>query len=255
MSSPASEPAGELPLANRRVVVTRSPAQSGELCAALVLAGADVVELAVIDIDESPDNAGTLGRGLNDVDAYDWLVVTSINGAQCVSRHGSMRPRRCRLAAIGRATAAVLNSYGPVSFVPSVATSDGFLAEFCSAFPAPAGGRVLLVQGDLAPMTIAEQLRRSGWIVDRLIAYRTLEIVPEQALLDRARSADAITFMSGSAVRAFIRAAGVGSLPPVVASIGPSTTAALGEFGVTGIVQATTPSVAALAKAVSNALQ
>jgi uroporphyrinogen-III synthase len=134
--------------------------------------------------------------------------------------------------------------------VPARSIAEGLLAEW------PEGpGRVLLVQGDQARDALADGLRERGWEVVRVVAYRNVPVVPEPAVLERAAAADAIIFMSGSAVRAYVAAAGVGRVPPLVVSVGPATTAVAGDLGVDVTVTAAEHSSSGLVSALIEAVR
>src|SRR5207245_8485645 len=112
-----------------KVIVTRPRAQARPLVAALEAIGADVVECPLIEIehtsDEPIDGAG-----------YDWLIVTSPNGADEIARRGVNLPS---VAAVGPGTAEALRAHGiEPAFVPHEPSQDGLLR----AFPRP-GGRGL----------------------------------------------------------------------------------------------------------------
>ena len=114
-----------------RVIVTRPRAQARPLVAAGSRRSAlEVVECPLIEIertsDEPIDGAG-----------YDWLVVTSPNGADEIARRGRNLPR---VAAVGPGTAEALRAHGiEPAFVPRESSQDGLLREF----PRPAGPRAL----------------------------------------------------------------------------------------------------------------
>ena len=239
------------PLAGRRVVVTRATSQSKGLVESLAALGAEVIELPLIEIVPSADNDIVLARELAAVDEYDWLIITSPNGAACVCAQHADAPRRCRIAVVGRATATALAPFAPVDFVPVRPNAAGLVAEFAIE---PIG-RALLVQGDLAPPLVADHLIDHGWDVRRVVAYSTVAARPDPSVVTAAAEADAITFLSSSAVRAFADVVGIDHLPPVVVSIGPSTTWTLRELGVTKVRQSATSTLSALVKTVSVALQ
>ncbi|MDO4890658.1 MAG: uroporphyrinogen-III C-methyltransferase, partial [Coriobacteriaceae bacterium] len=67
------------PLFGRTIVVTRSRSQASVFSAQLRGLGADVVEFPTIAFSE-PDDFGPLDAALAQLDAYDWLVFTSVNG-------------------------------------------------------------------------------------------------------------------------------------------------------------------------------
>ena len=67
-----------LPLAGRRVLVTRAAHQAAELSEGLRALGAEPVEVPVLDIRLTSDVA-LLDRVLQRLDRYDWLLFTSAN--------------------------------------------------------------------------------------------------------------------------------------------------------------------------------
>jgi uroporphyrinogen III methyltransferase / synthase len=175
-----------------KVIVTRPRVQAQPLVTALEALGADVVECPLIEIertsDEPIDGAG-----------YDWLIVTSPNGAEEIARRGANLPR---IAAVGPGTAETLRGHGiEPAFVPRESSQDGLLREF----PRPAG-RVLFAAAEGARRRPIDELG-----ADFVPLYRTRLLTPEPP------PGDAVVLASGSAARAY---AGIGGAAPVV-SIGP----------------------------------
>jgi uroporphyrinogen-III synthase len=139
-----------------------------------------------------------LGEEPVDASAYDWLVVTSRNGAHELVRRGVIANR---IAAVGPATAEALRSHGlRVELVAATHTQEGLRDEL------PEGTRLLAA---------AEGARRDVLEADFLPLYRTVELRPDLP------DADVALLMSGSAARAL---AATGARMPVVA-IGPQTAA------------------------------
>jgi uroporphyrinogen-III synthase len=139
-----------------------------------------------------------LGEEPVDASAYDWLVVTSRNGAHELGRRGVIANR---IAAVGPATAEALRSHGlRVELVAATHTQEGLRDEL------PEGTRLLAA---------AEGARRDVLEADFLPLYRTVELRPDLP------DADVALLMSGSAARAL---AATGARMPVVA-IGPQTAA------------------------------
>ena len=201
-----------------RVIVTRPRAQARPLVGALEVLGAEVVECPLIEIewlsDEPIDGAG-----------YDWLIVTSPNGADEVVRRGVNLPP---IAAVGPGTAEALREHGiEAAFVPDESSQDGLLREF----PRPAG-RVLFVGAEGTG-----ELLQSELDADVRAVYRTRELVP-----DSPPSGELVLLASGSAVRAWAK---VGLDLPAI-SIGPQTTAAAAAAGVEIVSEARTPDVQGL---------
>ena len=169
-----------------RVLVTRE-----ELVGPVASLGHDAVFCELIRIEP-------LGDGPVDARAYDWLVVTSRNGAHELGRRGVAANR---IAAIGPATAEVLRAHGlRADLVAATHTQEGLRDEL-------PGGTVLLAA--------AEGARRDVLDADFLPLYRTVELRP--AVPD----ADLALLLSGSAASAL---AGAGARIPVVA-IGHQTAA------------------------------
>ena len=164
-----------------------------------------------------------------DVADYDWIVLTSVVGAQELRRRLRGTPRR--VAAIGAATAA---AFGGADLVPRVSTQEGLLAEL----PRPAG-RVLFAGAQGARRLLVDELE-----ADFVPLYRTLELEPEQPL-----AGDLVVLASPSAARAYARAGAV--LPAV--SIGPETTAAARELGTDVVAEADTHDLEGLVRAVALA--
>jgi uroporphyrinogen III methyltransferase/synthase len=208
------------------VIVTRPARQAEPLVAELERRGYDVVVCPLISLEP-------LGEGRVDASGYDWLVVTSANGAEVLAPRLSGRP--LHVAAIGPATAEALVSRGiVVDLVPAVGTQEGLLAEL----PRPAG-RVLVAAAEEARRLLVDALA-----ADFLPLYRTHELRP-----DATPEGDLAVLASGSQARAFARL-GLGA--PVV-SIGPQTTRVAHELGLHVAAEAVAPTVSALADAVDSA--
>jgi uroporphyrinogen-III synthase len=173
-----------------RVVVTR--AEVGELGPRLEALGHEVVHCPLIRIEPLGDEA-------LDLSGWDWVVVTSRNGAHEIGRRLDRPPRH--FAAIGPGTAEALSAHGlAVDLVPRVHTQEGLRDEL------PPGRRLLAA---------AEGARRDVLDADFLALYRTHEL--EVA----APEGDVALLASPSAARAF---AATGARMPVLA-IGPQTEA------------------------------
>jgi uroporphyrinogen III methyltransferase/synthase len=204
-----------------RVVVTRPREQADALAKDLRAAGYDVVECPLIEIEP-------LGDEPIDVSRYDWVVVTSANGAAELRRRMTGAP--ARVAAVGAATAA---AFGRVDLIPRIATQEGLLAEL----PRPAG-RVLFAGAETARRLIVETLG-----ADFLPLYRTRELRPAQP-----PAGDLALVASPSAARAL---AALGTHIPVV-SIGPETTRAARSAGLTVLAEAHTHDSAGLVAALRD---
>jgi uroporphyrinogen-III synthase len=227
------------PLEGLRVLVTRPRAQSRPLCERLRALGAEPVSVPTISI-VPPRPGGPLDRALRRLEDYDWVILTSANGARaCLARARALRldlrRARVRWAAIGPATAGVLREAGiAVAMTPSRFVTDAIAEEW----PGRAGERVLLPRTDAAPPGLAEALRARGAIVEEITAYRTtLAPVGSRATVRRlvtAHDVDAVIFTSASTVHGLVRLLGDdrAALDGIeIACIGPVTAAAVTEEG------------------------
>ena len=209
-----------------RVVVTRPRDAAAVLTRRLEERGHDVVLCPLVRIEP-------LGDGPVELSGYDWVVVTSRNGASELLRRA--RAPWPRVAAIGPGTADVLRSGGvDVALVPRVSTQEGLLAEL----PRPAG-RVLFAGAEDARPLLARELG-----ADVRPLYRTVELRP-----DDPPDGDLVVLASASAARAYGR---LGAALPAV-SIGPQTTAAARAAGVRVAAEARTHDVDGLVAAVERA--
>jgi uroporphyrinogen-III synthase len=201
-----------------RVIVTRPRAQAGPLLAALRADGFDPVLCPVIEIQPIEDGPIDLG-------GYDWVIVTSANGArELARRRAGALPR---IAAIGDGTAAALVDQGlAADFVPSFASQEGLLAEI----PRPVG-RALFVGAAGARRLLADELP-----ADFRAAYRTVELTPDPP------EGDLVLLASPSAANAWAKVGGGG---PAV-TIGPQTTTAARAVGLEVVDEARTQDVAGL---------
>jgi uroporphyrinogen III methyltransferase/synthase len=184
-----------------KIVVTRADEQADELVARLEALGHDVVRCPLIRIEP-------LGDDPIDPSPYDWVVVTSRNGARELARRLSAKP--ARIAAIGPGTAEALLEHGlHADLVPRTHTQEGLAAELPQ-------GRILLAAAEGARRLLVEERA-----ADFLPLYRTVELRPP------APKGDVALLASASAARAL---AATGARLPVVA-IGPRTAAEAREHG------------------------
>jgi uroporphyrinogen-III synthase len=233
------------------VVTTRD--EPGPLDSLLAAAGADAVHVPLIEIVDPPDAGVALRAALAALADASWVVVTSRHGAERVGTAVAGHPR-VRLAAVGRATAAVLaaRSGRPVDVVPATQSAAGLLA----AMPGPerAGDLIVLAQADRADGSLASGLTALGYRVAAVTAYATRTRSPSPAERSAALAADAVVFASGSAATAWVSAIGTDA-PPVVVAIGPTTRGAAQAAGLQVTHMATDHNVDGLLAAVTSALR
>jgi uroporphyrinogen-III synthase len=196
-------------------------AQNESLRRLLEARGARVVEVPLIAVVEPDDEGRERDEVLQRFEDFDWIVVTSPNGADRVApflsaAHAAGDAKRFPLlAAVGEATARSVGT--PVALCAEPARSDVLAQQF------PEGsGSVLVVQGNLADNQLSDDIEAKGWTVTRVVAYRTVHLRPTKEMMLPALSADVLLLASGSAATAWFDAFGA-STPPYVVAMGPST--------------------------------
>jgi uroporphyrinogen-III synthase len=205
-----------------KVIVTRPRDQAGPLVARLEELGLEVVVCPLIEIEPFDEAV--------DVEGYEWVIVTSPNGARELARraNGSLP----KVAAVGPGTAETLRELGvEPAFVPKVSSQDGLLAEF----PRPEG-RILIAAAEGSRRRAIEALQ-----ADFVALYRTRLVTPE-----RPPEGDVVVLASGSAARSF---AAIGADVPAV-TIGPQTTKVAHGLGLRVAAEAETHDLDGLVGAV-----
>jgi uroporphyrinogen III methyltransferase/synthase len=207
-----------------RIVVTRAAGQARPLADRLAALGHQVVLCPLLEIEP-------LGNEPLDVSAYDWVVVTSPNGAGELARRRAGEPRR--LAAVGPGTAEALRAQG---LEPDVVADDSRQEGLLAVLPDDPG-RVLVAAAEGARRLLAGELA-----ADFVPLYRTRELTPA------APEGDLAVLASPSAARAFGRLA---ARMPVV-SIGPETTRAARRAGLEVLREAEPHTLDGLVRAVAS---
>lgn len=225
--------------------------------------GAEVLHLPLLSFVE-PEDPEPLRQALRQLDSFDWLLFTSQNAVRFVleqcrkmnMRIPSAENRKLRVAAVGKATAEAATQEGVrVDHVAS--RSQGVaLAEELRPLT---GKRVLLPRSDRGRPDLPHALRSAGAEVTEAVAYRTVPTGPEnqQALDEICRGAiDVITLASPSALHSLSEVVGIEAVRSIVhrtllATIGPTTAAAIRESGLPVGVEASEASASGLARAIA----
>jgi len=215
-----------LPLAGRRIVVTRPEARP--LAEALEGLGAEVSIVPLIEI-RPVEDPRVLDAAAAELATYDWVVFTSVNGVAAVGERLS-GIGETRVAAVGPVTADAVRELGvEPAFVAARASED-----IAAGLGSIEGARVLLPQAHIADPRLADELRESGATVDVVVAYRTIQVEPALWGMLPLRIAHAIVLASGSAVRSLSSISGslegLGDSTLLVC-IGPKTAAVAREVG------------------------
>jgi len=280
------------PLKGVRVLVGRARQQAGALSVELRKYGAEVLEIPFIEI-RKPRSFRPLDSALKNLDTYDWLILTSVNGVDAMWariekamrrstrtestwKSGPLGPRSSgkssralapgarglRIAAIGPATSKAIEQRGvKVDVMPKEYVAESVVRSLKRKV---IGKRVLLVRAKVARDVIPRELRKAGAHVEVVEAYET--VVPESsrrrlqaALKNPNRRPSVVTFTSSSTVKNFVEL--LGSRPNSrlldgvqMASIGPVTSATLRELGLPVDISAREFTIPGLVTAILQAL-
>ncbi len=250
------------PLFGKTVIVTRSRAQASDLSERFIDLGAEVLEFPTIRVVD-PESWDPVDEAIRNLQVYDWLVFTSVNGVgQFFDRMEEMDTDAralagCRVAAIGPATAARCMEHGiRPDYVPSEYRAEGVIEGFCERGVGE-GSRVLIPRALEAREILPDTLRERGAIVDVVPVYRTVLGAGEQSVLARLAegTVDVITFTSSSTVKNFMQLAEGTDIAPtlsqaLIASIGPITSDTARDLGLTVGVEAEEYTIPGLVEAV-----
>jgi uroporphyrinogen III methyltransferase/synthase len=257
----------ERSLFGKRVLVTKSREQAGELIEKLEDLGAEAVEAPIVRI-APPADFGPLDEACAQAGTYDWLVFTSANGAESFMRRllagaGDVRSLHGPLlCAVGAGTASRLARWGVKADIAPGEFRADTIRDAMRSRGAIDQAKVLIARADIARDVLADELRKSGAEVTEVVAYRTVHepVLRDQRgrdiyrlLLDR--QIDVALFTSPSMVQNFAEVIGkdqaadlLGSL--VVACIGPVTAAAALSLNISPAVVAKDFTIAGLVQAV-----
>jgi len=245
-----------LPLFGQRIAVTRAGGQAAELASPLEELGAEAILLPTIEI-RPPADPAPLDRAIAQLDTYDWLIFTSVNGVRGFMERldassSDLRNLRARICAIGPATRAAVEAlHLKVDRMPAEYVAESLVEAF--AADDLSGKRILLPRAAVARDVVPVELARRDASVGVVEAYRT---VPPEDLAQRVREVlshkpNWISFTSSSTVNNLLAAAGREALQGIrVCSIGPVTSATLREHGLRVDAEANPHTIPGLVEAI-----
>ena len=249
-----------LPLFGKRIGVTRTRQQAGEMVRQLRALGADAFEMPTIRIEPAPDKRAFY-ESVAYAHSYDWLIFTSPNGVDAFFNvffeiyKDARDLGGVRIAAIGPATAARVNAF---RFQVDVQPEKYVAEEIITALQKETSVenlKVLLARAEGARDVLPKELSRLGAIVDEAVAYRTVpETEDEGGGIRRYREtgADMVTFTSSSTAENFHAL----QMPPHegvrFASIGPVTSKTMRDLGMPVDVEAPVHDIPGLVAAIVN---
>jgi uroporphyrinogen III methyltransferase/synthase len=197
------------------------------------------------------------------LDAFTWVIFTSVNGVAMVDRRLKARGRTWadvqgrRVAAIGPATADALGEHDiRPAVVPREYRAEGLVERLRTVVGR--GDRVLLPRAAQTRDVLVTELQRLGATVTEVPAYVTRPVDGGAARLRDTLAAgtiDAVTFTSSSTARNFAElftAEERRSWRVAIASIGPITAATAAEYGLATDIMPGEYTIPALARALAD---
>lgn len=243
------------PLFGMRIAVTRARAQASSLVERLTELGAQVVEVPAIRIE--PLDPRPLDELVASLGGFDVVVFTSRTGVErCFERlRGAGLDARAlagvRVAVVGTASADACREFGiePDVVPPRGArTSIGLLQELRRG--SVSGKRIAVVRAEQGDDRLHEGLADAGADVTLVRAYRTVVEPASETQAAQLAAAHVVTFTSESTVRHAVATLPGGATMPPAVTIGPTTSAAARDAGITVLREADDPSIDALVEAV-----
>lgn len=244
---------GDCPLDGLRIALTHDlSGETDPLTERLHQSGAVILACPCIEI-VPPEDLSSLREAIRHLVEYDWVLFTSKNAVDSVVSILVATPsstelwKRCRIAAVGAATARRLAENGlQPDLVPEEFTGRG-LAQALIEQGQVMGRRFLFPASEIAREELPSLLQQSGGTVDRVTAYRTVTYHHVWPCLTDLLSdpPQAVSFSSPSAAKGFLEKLGEAEFRRITSqavsfSIGKTTTAALKELGIERIEQAAT---------------
>lgn len=201
----------ERPLFGKRIVVTRAREQASDFLACLSELGAECVEFPTIEV-IPPSSWKELDRAIGNLESYQWIVFTSVNGVKYFfdrledSGQDVRKLKGIRIAAIGPKTADAIHGKGvKPDLVPEEYRAEAVVEAFRKH--RVAGSRILLPRAAEAREVLPQELEKMGATVEVVEAYRTVK--PEgdkdeiRAMLVKG-DIHMVTFTSSSTVNNFM---------------------------------------------------
>lgn len=207
-----------LPLAGKRVVVTRPAEMIADMSERLRALGAEVLELPTIETVAIKENK-VLETSLKNIADYEWIVFTSQVGVRIffeefLENEIDIRAlSNAKFAVIGEGTRNALKEYGIIAdLMPEV--YDGETLGHLLAGENICGKNILIPRARKGNKNLVPILEAAGANVEDVPLYDTVykkdSVVNLREELEK-NSVDSVVFTSGSTVEGFVEMAGCGN--------------------------------------------
>jgi uroporphyrinogen-III synthase len=193
-------------LSGKRILVTRSLDQAGELASLIRRSGGRPVLFPTIRL-TPPGDCGPLDREIGRLSSFDWLLFASANAARFFCERADRLgvgtwPGTLRVASVGPGTTEELSARSvPVHLTAEKHTAEGL---FSALLPAGIRGkRFLLPRAEEGREILPAAIGREGGEVVSVVAYRNGLAEKDEGVAGEivSRPPDVCTFASPSAFR------------------------------------------------------
>ena len=230
------------PFSGKKIVITRDAAGNARFSRLLFSLGAYPIEFPCIKT-VGPNVNENIIKALANLDQWEWVVFTSVNGIKYtfdlleMSNLDSRAFGSNRIACVGEKTANELKKYGlKADFIPGTFTGEDIALEMSSKINIR-DKKILLLRSAISDKKLDNILSENGAFIDDLNVYTVETLYNENKRTESMinEKPDWITFTSASTVRGFFEQV----VPDVIisnnikiASIGPVTSSELKKYGV-----------------------
>jgi uroporphyrinogen III methyltransferase/synthase len=200
-----------LPLLGRRILVTRTRAQSSELVRLLERRGAGCVECPAIEV-RQPEDLEQLDTAIEKLQTFDWIIFSSPNAVKyflnrLFEKGNDIRSLgSARIACVGASTADCVREYHlNVDLVPRSFRAEGLVEEFEKLDMK--GKNILIPRAKKAREILPQGLEAMGANVTIATTYETVTPELRQDVVEilRDEDVDVLTFTSSSTVKNFFK--------------------------------------------------
>jgi uroporphyrinogen III methyltransferase/synthase len=252
-------------LNGKTVVITRARERAAEFTKCIEQYGGIPVIFPAIEI-LPPESWDACNKALDNFDNYDGLVFTSANAVRSFFGHAEERKalrngyRKKFFLAVGEKTKRSLSEFG----IDAAQVPEHFSARDLARSLREEdvkGKQFLFPCGDISLPTIAEEIHRMEGAIDSVVVYRTVkpdESAAEQfEMMLREGKIDCITFTSPSTATNFFSMIDStllkeNSKKVLLAAIGNTTAAAIGETGFHAGVVASESTIEGLTRSIAE---
>lgn len=205
-----------LPLAGRRIIVTRPKGQAETLLSLIRQAGGEPLEVPALEIHDLADLA-PFHSVIERLDSFDMAIFVSRNAIRkAFALIGRPWPAHLRVATVGNGSREELETRGISGVIAPGDRADSEALLALPEFTEVAGKRIVIFRGEGGRTVLGETLVARGALVEHAACYRRARPAGSGALLDAALKAgkvDAVTLSSGEGLASLLAMLGGEALP------------------------------------------